>query len=418
MKSAFLLILTVVIYCSDGAEVSNEMIKIGEPPLVVCAMLKDVGGRQLVISPDTRFLLTDDGETARIWDMKTFMPIGDPIRGGSSIDQIGFVDNGRLAFISSTTDRPTRVLTARYFNAATCTRLDPDLRLGSANSVTSSGDGKFLAGSFNAVNGNDHITEIKVIEQSTSRVLLLKSLERKASEIRLNGDGSCLMYEEELSPEDGVMRLIRVRDGKQMFVGAMQIPNLEHEEVDFSPDGKNVVIADGKGFKIFSISSEKMTFDSPVLGRCSESREPTCIGSVRFSSNNAFVFAARPNGLYRMNCVTGDVSGPLLSPWGLVNDSFSNDGEARSGWYTIQDSRRRQIGQGFGVIELDTGRVLWKWSRPDQANDGYTALSLDGKYLALSDPETRSVYIVDVADVRPKILSQTLPATHTGPTTK
>jgi len=207
------------------------------------------------------------------------------------------------------------------------------------------------------------------------------------------------------------MHMIRLRDTKPVFEDQLRIPKADFRSgnVAFSPDGKSVAFGDIKGFKIFDLATEKLTFDSPMLYRSVDGWQAPEVSGVRFSADGRILFASTPNGVQRWSRETGKLSPPVRTPWWIVNGSMSCDGRRKCGWYMKQDKLRRQVGQGFTVVDTNSGEPLWQWPRDNRGVDGRAALTSDGRFTAISDYTSRSVYILDLNDLPPSSASQ--PAT-------
>lgn len=192
--------------------------------------------------------------------------------------------------------------------------------------------------------------------------------------------------------------LIRLHDGKHLLEDALHRPELERETMDFSPDGKSIVIGDKDGFKIYDLDTEKMTFASPPLNPPTNPHESPWVSRVEFSNDGTFILAWRRGALTRWNVAARCPLPLFISKDNIKQYSFSRDYKQMLCWYENHDNGNT-VDQGFAVMELDTNKLIWEWPREGRRS-GYASLASDGRRVAISDPDTHAVYILDLNDLK------------------
>jgi WD40 repeat protein len=379
-----------------AAQAGDQLPRIGEPPLPAQEKLDDSTGQEVFFSSDSHRLLTKYGGNARIWDIKTLKPLGDEIKRGWLITKIYFVANGSIVFASS---RPEENGTrrAQYFDANTGAAIGPEFDLGKLGDAASSGDGKFLAEALVDPRGKEGEGDLQVYDRATSHVVYSKTFPRSIGEIRLNQNGSALLYLEAVSAQDRAVHLLRLRDGKLLFEHELsRLTDWELGGADFSPDGMSVAVGNEGGFKIFDLGNEKVIVDVPKIGPPGADRP--AISGVGFRGDGHVLGVARPGGGgWRWNIATAQASHLDL---GCVTHfgSYSNDCKRMSCAFERHEAGKL-VEVGCAVFDMETGKAIWKWPNPDSFRLVHTALTPDGQRVAISCSKSGIVYVVDLNDL-------------------
>jgi hypothetical protein len=386
---------------------SNDRVpRIGEPPLVVQARLEKFSGHTVSFSSDGRRLLTDNFDGAQVWDADGFRPIGKSLAIGGSIDLAHFVASSSLVFVKWHPNPAVFGAHARYFDATTGATAGPDMDFEkSIDLAVSSRDGKFVAYTADVKRDGKVVSDIRVLNRATLHVAYSRTLTRLAAEIGMSSNGAYISCtdEDQDYPHNRSRHVIRIADGKLLFEDGLDDPDLPGGTIDFSPDGRFVAIGNETGFKIFELSTEKLAVESPALYPPWRPKPGPSVTTVRFGPDGAFLLIWRHGVLrrWKIGAVDGGSLPALDSNLRFTTHTVSRDCKWMSCTYNIPDGQGGLNGlaeSGFAVMDLESGKAIWKWSGPKiRAADA--AITPDGKIIALSEVTTRSTYIVHLPDI-------------------
>jgi hypothetical protein len=288
---------------------------------------------------------------------------------------------------------------AQCFDAVSLKPAGPVLEANGHGSVVCSDDGRYLAATYgeDGPYGFPPVTQLRVIERSTSKVVFARTFNGPLAHMHhLSRDGRFLIYEEfdAKAAAEAVMRVIRVADGKRFFVDEPTPRTVAFTEaVNFSPNGKSVVIGELDGFKVFDLETEKPLYVSPSFKPSDDGWKALPLREAYFSADGSSVVYRQETDFRRWNVAQRRFL-PIFAWKGwLTQVSMSRDAHRMTCNYQRGDVAPDE---GTAMFDLDSGKCLWKWSR--HLNWGNAVLSGNGKRALVSDTVHQSIYAIDFGE--------------------
>ena len=371
--------------------------RIGEPPLQVRGRI-DAGSDDdhIRFSRDDRSILISNDHRTTVWDasLSTARSLAlpsnwhewDPWRAD-------FVNAGALIVCGSGEYAPKKErIMAQCFDAISLKPAGPVLEANGHGLVVCSDDGRYLAATY-AGDGPPFVTQLRVIERSTAKVVFARTFNGPLAHVHhLSRDGRFLIYEE--FDGNAVMRVVRVADGKHLFVDELKPRIVAFDEaVNFSPDGKSVVIGEMDGFKVFDLETEKPLYVSPGFKPSDDESKSLPLREARFSADGSSVVYRQETDFRRWNVADRRFLPVFAWKGELAQVSMSRDAHRMICNYQTGDVAPDE---GTAMFDLDSGKCTWKWSR--HRNWGNAVLSGNGKRALVSDTVHQSIYAIDLGE--------------------
>jgi hypothetical protein len=374
--------------------------RIGQPPLQVRGRI-DAGSDEdhIRFSPDDKNILISNNHRATVWDasLSTAKSLALPSNwNGLNPWGTDFMNGGAIIFCYSGEYAPKKEkIMAQCFDAISFKLAGPGLEASGHGWIVCSDDGRYLATTY----GEDvfpAVTQLRVIDRPTAKVVFARTFNGPLASIhRLSRDGRFLIYEEFGGKAgEAVMRVMRVADGKHLFVDELKPRTVAfHEAVNFSPDGKSVVIGELDGFKVFDLETEKPLYVSPSFKPSDDGWKSLPVREARFSDNGSSVVYRQETDLRRWNVVERRFLPVFAWKGELRQVSMSRDAHRMTCNYETGDVAPDE---GTAMFDLDSGKCVWKWSRPWIW--GNAVLSGNGKRALVTDTVHQSIYAIDFGE--------------------
>lgn len=374
--------------------------RIGQPPLLIRGRI-DAGSDEdhIRFSPDDKNILVSNNHKATVWNasLSKARSLALPSNWhGLNPWGTDFVNGGATIFCYSGEYAPKKErIMAQCFDAISFNPVGPVFEANGRGWIVSSEEGRYLATTYGEQGpyGFPPVTELRVIERSTAKGVFARTFNGPLASIHtLSRDGRFLIYEE--FNGNAVMRVVRVADGKHLFVDELKPRTVAFTEaVNFSPDGKSVVIGELDGFKVFDLETEKPLFVSPSFKPSDDSWESLPLREARFSADGSSVVYRQETDLRRWNVAERRFLPAFTWKGELKQVSMSRDAHRMTCNYSTGDVAPDE---GTAMFDLDSGKCVWKWSR--SWIWGNAVLSGNGKRALVSDTVHQSIYGIDFGE--------------------
>lgn len=375
--------------------------RIGQPPLQVRGRI-DAGSDDdhIRFSPDDKNILISNDHSNTLWDasLSTAKSLVLPSTWHEWWDT-DFANGGAIILCMSGAYAPKKEkIMAQCFDAISLKPAGPALEANGHGLVVCSDDGRYLAATYgeDGPYGFPSVTQLRVIERSTSKVVFARTFNGPLAHMHhLSRDGRFLIYEEfDGKAVAAAMRVVRVADGEQLFVDELKPRTVAFDEaVNFSPDGKSVVIGELDGFKVFDLETEKPLYASPSFKPSDDGWKSLPLREAGFSADGSSVVYRQETDLRRWNVAERRFLPAFVWRGELRQVSMSRDARRMTCNYQTGDVAPDA---GTGMFDLDSGKCVWKWSR--HLNWGNAVLSGNGKRALVSDTVHQSIYAIDFGE--------------------
>ena len=352
----------------------------------------------VAFSPDGKILASGgDDDTARLWDVATGSPIGNPFEGNSggveSIDSSPDSNDGVVSVAFSPDGKTLATSdydgTLRLWNVTTGRPIGSPLTstAGRVWSVAFSPDGKTLA------TGDDD-GMARLWDVATGRPIG-SSLD--------GGPHSSTIFSVAFSPDgktlatgalDGTLRLWDVATGRPIG-SPLDGNDGAVDSVTFSPDGKTLASGDDGAVQLWDVAT-RSPIGSPLTSGTGGG------SSVAFSPDGAILATGDDDGTVRLwDVATGSpIGSPLTSNGGVNSVAFSPDGKTlatgdNDGTVRLWDVAT--VGPAGGPLASGNGGDALREFGPGSTS---VAFSPDGKTLAAADSDG-TIQLWDAATGRP-----------------
>jgi WD40 repeat protein/serine/threonine protein kinase len=286
-------------------------------------------------SPDGQAVLTRAATTAQLWRVPTGKPLGDPMPHPLPINAMAFSPDGQAVLTGSEDG------TARLWDVATGKRIGLDLRHGAAINVVA-----FPNGSTVLTGGDDGIAQLWDVARGRRMGPPLRHL-RAIRAVAFSPDGRTILT----GSADGTAQLWDAATGKP------NCPPLPHHKaitaVAFSPRGRIILTASQDG--------TARLWQSPAgtaIGRPMPHQD--AVNAAAFSRpDGRMVVTASEDGTGRLwDAATGKpISPPIRHQWAIKSVSFSPDGNTV---LTGSSDRTAQLWEVPAPLRGEVDRIaLW-----------------------------------------------------------